>query len=143
MKKGNLYILDYFQKIKTLADSLVVAAQPIPEPDLILHILGGLPTEYDSFATSVITQSNNIFLEDLHAMVQNQEVCLNQHASLFFTHELQVTVANITPQFNNRGRELGYEQRRGREGSSRMPNQNGVKSSVVCQLCKQPNHQVA
>ena len=76
-KKGNLSMTDYLQKIKSLADSLAAAAQPIPELDLILHILGGLSPEYEPFVTSVTTKSDDLSLEDLNAMLLNQEMRIN------------------------------------------------------------------
>lgn len=141
VKKRNLSISDYLEKIKTLADSLVT--QPFLESNLILHILGGLSTKYHSFVTSVTTRLDDISIDDLHAMLQNQEVRLNQHTPNSFTHEPQANVVNITPQFNNRGRGRGCGRERGHGGPSRGPIQNGVKSSVACQLCNRPNHQTA
>nr|POF07385.1 hypothetical protein CFP56_37452 [Quercus suber] len=100
-KKGNLSMTDYLQKIKSLADSLAAAAQPIPEPDLILHILGGLSPEYESFVTSVTTRSDDLSLEDLNAMLLNQEMRIN-NAQISFSPEPQANIANSSSRFNGR-----------------------------------------
>ena len=105
-KKGNLSMTDYLQKIKSLTDSLAAAAQPIPEPDLILHILGGLSFEYESFVTSVTTRSDDLSLEDLNAMLLNQEMRIN-NAQISFSPKPQANIANSSSHFNGRGKGHG------------------------------------
>ncbi|KAL0001153.1 hypothetical protein SO802_014934 [Lithocarpus litseifolius] len=138
-KKSNLSMTDYLQKIKSLADSLAAATQPIPEPDLILHILGGLSPEYESFVTSVTTRLDDLSLEDLNAMLLNQEMRIN-NAQISFSPEPQANIANSSSCFNGCGKGHGHGRGRGRVGFTRsrnqsVANQSGARSSVICQLC--------
>ncbi|KAA8543836.1 hypothetical protein F0562_021987 [Nyssa sinensis] len=140
VKKRNLSISYYLQKIKTIGDSLAAAAQPIPKPNLILCILGGLPHEYDSFITSTTTRTDDVFIEDLHAILLNQEVQLTQYTYASFTTEPQANVTNTTLHFNGRGRGRGYGHGRGSgrgrggPGLSRGSQQSGAPSLLLANL---------
>ncbi|GAV63360.1 UBN2_3 domain-containing protein, partial [Cephalotus follicularis] len=46
VKKGNLTVADYFNRFKSVADSLTTASQPVADSDLILYVLGGLGHGY-------------------------------------------------------------------------------------------------
>uniref|UniRef100_A0A803Q2Q9 Reverse transcriptase Ty1/copia-type domain-containing protein n=1 Tax=Cannabis sativa TaxID=3483 RepID=A0A803Q2Q9_CANSA len=48
IRKGNLSISDYADKVQNLADSLAVAGYTMNDQDIILQLLNGLGPEYDS-----------------------------------------------------------------------------------------------
>lgn len=47
LKNGALSISDYFQKAKTLAQSLAAIGEPLKDSELVCYILAGLGLEYD------------------------------------------------------------------------------------------------
>jgi hypothetical protein len=56
MKKQDLCVIDYFHHVKGLTDSLVAAGAPLHEDEIVAYLLiTGLPEEFDSLVTSVIT----------------------------------------------------------------------------------------
>ncbi|XP_026432754.1 uncharacterized protein LOC113330109 [Papaver somniferum] len=52
IRKRNLHILVYLQKIKKIADSVAAIGEKVNESDLIMYVLNGLETEYDNFVVS-------------------------------------------------------------------------------------------
>ncbi|CAB4286246.1 unnamed protein product [Prunus armeniaca] len=53
LKKGSDSMMQYLERMKSLADGLAAAGAPLDDLDLIAHILRGLPPAYDSFGTSI------------------------------------------------------------------------------------------
>jgi hypothetical protein len=47
LKNGALSISDYFQKAKTLAQSLAAIGEPLKDSELVSYILACLGLEYD------------------------------------------------------------------------------------------------
>ena len=60
--------MDYPQAIQGNDDQLAAADQLVANEDLVLHMLRGLPSEYDA-ATSIKVWSNAITAEDHHSFV--------------------------------------------------------------------------
>ena len=77
LKKGNLSITDFYQKAKQYSDLLASIGQPISNNDLIIHILGGLPTEYDSLFTTINTRLADF--DELYGHLLSHELRLEQH----------------------------------------------------------------
>jgi len=76
--KGERSVSDYIEAIQEIVDQLAVVGQPIADEDLVLHMLHGLPSEYDAFATSIRVQCDAITAEDLHSLVLSEEVTVNE-----------------------------------------------------------------
>jgi len=70
--KGGLSCADYCQKIRSLADELAFAGSPISDDDLVLQVLGGLGSDYNSFVVVTNTRDHLSFNE-LQAMLQSHE----------------------------------------------------------------------
>uniref|UniRef100_A0A2N9I4N5 Uncharacterized protein n=1 Tax=Fagus sylvatica TaxID=28930 RepID=A0A2N9I4N5_FAGSY len=157
LKKGNLSITDFYQKAEQYSDLLASIGQPISDNDLIIHILGGLPTEYDSLVTTVNTRLADFSIDELYGHLLSHELRLEQHA---VTPDLGIPTANFAakpPGNSSRGHQhpassnRGFHQRnRGRHTSSRgRPNggpPNSFSNSVshgsrsFCQICLKPGH---
>ncbi|XP_026415995.1 uncharacterized protein LOC113311371 [Papaver somniferum] len=52
LKKENIYIVQYLQKIKTIADSLAAIGEKVSDEDLMMFVLNGLGNKYDVFVIS-------------------------------------------------------------------------------------------
>ncbi|KAF5458061.1 hypothetical protein F2P56_022125 [Juglans regia] len=77
LKKGALFIADYFQQFSTLADTLAAVDRPLNDYELIYFLLAGLGPEYDSFVTSVTTRVEHLSVEDLYDHLLAHEKALN------------------------------------------------------------------
>ena len=68
-KKGSLSIEDYFLKMKTIAQDLVSAGQSISNDELVLYILGGLGSEFDSVVVN-LTSKDSVTLPEAQFLLQ-------------------------------------------------------------------------
>lgn len=55
VKKGSLRMYEYMLKVKGIVDSLAVVGNPVPINDYIEDIFDGLPEEYESVITTVLS----------------------------------------------------------------------------------------
>ena len=76
LKKGNLSITDFYQKSKQYSDLLASISQPLSDNDLIIHILGGLLTKYDSLVTTVNTRLADFPIDELYGHLLSHELRL-------------------------------------------------------------------
>ena len=73
VKKGTDTIDGYFQKIKQIRDKLV-AVSIVLDDEKLLHIaFDGLPSEYDSFSSTIRTQSDVLSVEELNTLLNAEE----------------------------------------------------------------------
>lgn len=79
-KKGSTPVEEYVLKMRALAYALMAAGQNILDDDLILYILGGLGTDYESVVVN-LTSRESLTLQEVQFMLQNQEMRLEQLSS--------------------------------------------------------------
>lgn len=60
--------------IKSLVDNIVASGAKIDIEDIILYILNGLPSQYQSFKTAIRTKLNPIRLKDLYSLLISKEI---------------------------------------------------------------------
>uniref|UniRef100_A0A2N9ISY4 Reverse transcriptase Ty1/copia-type domain-containing protein n=1 Tax=Fagus sylvatica TaxID=28930 RepID=A0A2N9ISY4_FAGSY len=157
LKKGNLSITDFYQKAKQYSDLLASIGQPISDNDLIIHILGGLPTEYDSLVTTVNTRLADFSIDELYGHLLSHELRLEQHA---VTPDLGIPAAHFAakppgtstrgPQHHAASNRGSHQRYRGRHPASRGRSNGGSSHSVsngvphgsrpFCQICLKPGH---
>lgn len=75
-------MMQYLERIKSLADGLAAAGAPLDDLDLIAHILRGLPPAYDSFGTSIRVRADPIDLDTLHGLLVSEEIEILQRETL-------------------------------------------------------------
>ncbi|XP_043687904.1 uncharacterized protein LOC122639140 [Telopea speciosissima] len=81
LKKGTPSMAEYLQRVKSLADNLAAAANPVPNSDIILSNLHGLGPNYESFATSMTTRIDPIPLDNFTGLLLTQEILKDQRTS--------------------------------------------------------------
>ncbi|KAJ8622023.1 hypothetical protein MRB53_030552 [Persea americana] len=112
----SLSIDEYVKKIKHIVDSLATVCSPVDDEDIIIYTLNGLPPEYGSFRTSIRTRSAPILLEELHVLLQCEELNLDitqtSSTNILTTAMVASKEANKsgTP-FNNRGGKSNFHGR--------------------------------
>lgn len=55
IQKKDLSIVDYFNKVKGLVDTLAAARRPLEEEEIIIYMLCGLDADYDPLVPSLST----------------------------------------------------------------------------------------
>ena len=91
-KKGNSNVTDYFQRMRSLGDTLAAVGQALSDTEMSSYILAGLRTEYDPFVTSVTTRVDLLSLDELYGHLLAHEQRLEQQQS---TAELAFSIANM------------------------------------------------
>ena len=65
--KGNSSVTEYFQRVKTLADTLAAIGQPLPAYEIASSLLNGLDSSYDPLVASISTHVDPLTLEDIYS----------------------------------------------------------------------------
>jgi hypothetical protein len=60
LKTGGLSGIEYFNKMKALADTLAIIGQPLKDEEFIAYVLAGLDESYDSLVISITTRDDAI-----------------------------------------------------------------------------------
>jgi hypothetical protein len=144
LKKGGSFVTDYFQKFKSLSDTLAAAGQPLNEFESLSFVLAGLDIDFDSIVTTISTRGDTMPLKDLysHLLIHEQRI---EHQSAIT--ELVFPSANVATKSPQRGRGRGSSSfNRGRGcGRNRgfpplLPTPQGDSSRPICQACNKPSH---
>ncbi|XP_048540264.1 putative wall-associated receptor kinase-like 16 [Triticum urartu] len=73
VKKHNLYITAYFNKVKSLADTLSSIGKPLRDEEFTSFILNGLDEDYDSLIENINGRDTPMPPRDLYARLLNTE----------------------------------------------------------------------
>jgi hypothetical protein len=145
-KELDLSVANYFTKIKNLAAEMAVAEAPLSDDEVLSYLLAGIPSNYDSFVTSITTKNEALSLEEVYAHLMAYEACQLCHQS-----ELQVGHASSVNYAGrgggSRGRGCG-DHGRGhssfRGGSSPRPIDSRDRRPTIthppCQICGKVGH---
>ncbi|KAL5827956.1 hypothetical protein ACOSQ3_019798 [Xanthoceras sorbifolium] len=132
-KKGSLTITEYVLKLRTMADSLAAAGQPMSDRDLLLNVLQGLGSEYDAVIVN-ITSQDGISLQDAQFQLMSYEARLDQHNS---STSLALATASVQFAQSNNSRGGTNQYNRGRRGRGRG---TGRGRGIIYQLCGKTIH---
>ena len=66
VKKNTDTVAQYLQRIKESKDRLAAVGTLVDDEDLLHIVLKGLPSEYESFSTAMLTKSEPVSFEELH-----------------------------------------------------------------------------
>ncbi|PKA52500.1 5'-3' exoribonuclease 2 [Apostasia shenzhenica] len=121
IKQGDSSIDDYMQAIKNIINNLSTIGHSMSDPDILMHVLAGFNSTYDSIIPAITTRVDDFTLEEVHEILSSHEHLLQ----LKFTKITTVTLPSIntarrecpSPSNTNRGR--GGLSGRGRGGRSR------------------------
>lgn len=169
LKKSGESIDDYVKRIKEIKDKLANVSSVVNDEDLFIYTLNGLPSEYNTFKTSLRTRSQPPSFAELHVLLKSEESAIEKKTraeesvvpptALFANSQSGASrgLSSGNP-FRGRSQGRGRNQGRGRapfspqgrgRGSSFPPNPFSVQSAtgqgqvpgrVVCQICLRPGH---
>jgi hypothetical protein len=117
VKKNTDTITQYLQCIKEAIDKLAAVGNLVDDEDLLHIMLKGLPSEYESFSSAMLTKNESVSFEELHVLMITQEDLLKNSQANSKENFVMAMAANTAPfnnqgGFNNRGR--GHFNNRGR-----------------------------
>ncbi|KAF3779150.1 Retrovirus-related Pol polyprotein from transposon TNT 1-94 [Nymphaea thermarum] len=118
VRKGDLSMVEYLNKVRFIADALCAANEFISDDTLVHHTLNGLSTEYESFITSITTMKHLPTFAELYDLLLNHEKRLqnmHRHAS----QQVENSVAFFSQRGRGRSRFFG-----GRGRGRQQPHQN-------------------
>lgn len=81
LKKGDLSMSDYFNKVKNLADTLSAIGQPLLDEEVVSYMLAGLGEDYDPLVMSITTRVEPISLTEFYAHMLSFEIRKEHHNS--------------------------------------------------------------
>ena len=94
--KGSRSVADFLNEMKTIADDLALAQNPISDEDLVVHILGQLGDDYAHVSAALKMRDSPITFPDLFAKLVDHERSLKDPS----TSPVIATV-NQTQKFSN------------------------------------------
>jgi hypothetical protein len=92
LKKGNSFIMKYYQKFQQLADALAAMNKPLNHFEMVYFLLAGLGSEYDPFVTFVQTRVEPLPIEELYGHLLAHELRLDYHNTAI---DLSVSGADV------------------------------------------------
>ncbi|KAK6117460.1 hypothetical protein DH2020_048787 [Rehmannia glutinosa] len=98
LKKGNLPMRDYLNKVKVCCDTLAAAGQKVSEEDQMLHILSGLGNDYDSVMVSITSRVEPCSLREVYALLLSFEARLENAESSQINMDGSTINANFAAQ---------------------------------------------
>uniref|UniRef100_A0A2N9FJ85 Reverse transcriptase Ty1/copia-type domain-containing protein n=1 Tax=Fagus sylvatica TaxID=28930 RepID=A0A2N9FJ85_FAGSY len=119
VKKNTDTITQYLQRIKEAIDKLAAVGTLVDDEDLLHIVLKGLPSEYESFSSAMLTKNESVSFEELHVLMISQEELLKSSQANSKENSIMAMAVNTAPfnnsprgGFHNRGR--GHFHNRGR-----------------------------
>uniref|UniRef100_A0A2N9GMR9 Retrotransposon Copia-like N-terminal domain-containing protein n=1 Tax=Fagus sylvatica TaxID=28930 RepID=A0A2N9GMR9_FAGSY len=153
IKKNSDSVTQYLQKIKEARDKLVSVGVFIDDEEIPHIVLQGLPSDFHSFTSAMLTKNEAVRFEELHTLMKTEEDLLKS------AMDNSKEIAHMAMSFNNRGRGNGrfqnYHTRGGSQGnfnngnafSNFSPNPQNSQSwnpspssRPTCQICYKPGH---
>lgn len=136
LSKGSMSMMEYIERQRSIADSLVEDLNPIFEEDLISHLLNGLDSYYGAFTTTFMMKINVISVDDLVGCLLQEEARLEQkHVwQAFIPPSSSAFIVN----FSNNHPTPSYNSHDSTSHASR--NSDSRRSRPVCHICRKPVH---
>ncbi|XP_020683028.1 uncharacterized protein LOC110100018, partial [Dendrobium catenatum] len=135
----------YLDQIKTIVNNIAAAGSTVDTKDIVLYILNGMPTAYNSFKTAIRTSLQPIHLDDLYSLLSSEKIILQQQ-NLKDSQNSESTAF-----FSNRN--YRWKKSRGRGSFQRHPTNDRSMPQVealssarppfqcpTCQICGKSGH---
>jgi hypothetical protein len=103
IKKNSDSVTQYLQKIKEAREKLVSVGVFIDDEEILHIVLQGLPTEFHSFTSAMLTKNEAVRFEELHTLMKTEEDLLKSAVdnSKEIAHMAMVASKNSQPSFNS------------------------------------------
>ena len=89
-------MVEYFTKIKRIADTLALAGKPIKLNDFAMHVLTSLDfSDYESLITVVLAREGIVTLDDMYSLLLNHENMIEQKKGKIASDVMHHKSANV------------------------------------------------
>ncbi|KAJ4746261.1 Gag/pol [Rhynchospora pubera] len=131
LTKGSTSCSDYVHQIRAISDELAFIGAPVPDEDLVMTLLGGLGTDYNSFVVAINTRQEPASFLEVQSLLLSHECLLHaQHQPVATLPSSSNPAAFYASQSNNVRPSTGNNRNprsfRGRGGPFRPPH-NGMR----------------
>jgi len=82
LKKKDMTAADYFQKMKTLADTMASIGNPLQDQEILGYMLAGLGSLYEALVTTVSTRDTPVSLTNFYAYLISAELRIERNTSV-------------------------------------------------------------
>lgn len=110
LKKGTLSMKDYLDKIKGCIDILAARGHTLSEEDQILHVLGGVGTEFDSVVIYFTSRVETLTLSEVGALLSAHETRL-EALNVKIDTTVEVNTVTVAPKKNYDAQAQGQNSR--------------------------------
>uniref|UniRef100_A0A2N9JAW9 Retrovirus-related Pol polyprotein from transposon TNT 1-94-like beta-barrel domain-containing protein n=1 Tax=Fagus sylvatica TaxID=28930 RepID=A0A2N9JAW9_FAGSY len=103
IKKNSDSVTQYLQKIKEARDKLINVGVLIDDEEILHLVLQGLPSEFHSFTSAMLTKNEAVHFEELHTLMKTEEDLLKSAVdnSKEIAHMAMVANKHSQPSFNS------------------------------------------
>lgn len=115
-KKPSETIDQYFKRIKELKDKLAHVFVVIDNEYLVIYALNGLPTEYNTFRTSMRTCATPITFAELHVLLVSEEIAIEKQIKR--DESFSLSAALFVAHNSNQNSNSNFGRRRGKNKAS-------------------------
>ncbi|PKU81649.1 Retrovirus-related Pol polyprotein from transposon TNT 1-94 [Dendrobium catenatum] len=136
----------YLAKIKTIVDTIAASGSSVDQEDIILYILNGLPSSYNSFKTSIRTSLLPIDLDTLYSLLCSEEIHVQQETE----KESSPLSDSVALYSNTSSNKFRNNKKFPRNKNTSLPpssshtasnNQSGNSNTrPICQICGKMGH---
>ena len=130
IKKNSDSVTQYLQKIKEARDKLVSVGVFIDDEEILHIVLQGLPSDFHSFTSAMLTKNEAVRFEELHTLMKTEKDLLKSAMdnSKEIAHMAMVANKNSQPSFSpfngNRGRGRNQNSSNRGRGNGRFQSYN-------------------
>ncbi|VFQ90765.1 unnamed protein product [Cuscuta campestris] len=152
---GDRSIAVYLHEMHSLANELALIQNPIPEEDLVSHILNQLGSDYDPITSAAHLRETHISFAELGNILRDYERKLkaSEEASSATVLTANVTQSSMSGRsFGNSGHASSFSHDAARSPQGRHQNRNSsdfgrhprraFASNGACQFCAIPDHDI-
>ena len=149
LKKGSLSVIEYFQKLKQLVDTLTAVHRPLDDFEVNSYLLAGLSSDYESMIASIQMLAAPMSLDELYGHLLTHEQCLTQLHPLPNGAAPLVNTITTTPSNSNKGGRGNRSHNFSHGGRSNGGRSRGrgvlglappTTSRPTCQVCHKVGH---
>lgn len=81
LKKGSVFVTEYFSKLRSVTDELVVPSSPVSSLDFITHLISGLGQQYHPVVVHIEANILKMSINEVYSMLLTHEARLESAQS--------------------------------------------------------------
>ncbi|KAI0494798.1 hypothetical protein KFK09_024941 [Dendrobium nobile] len=143
----DLTMQQYLSHIKSIVDNIAASGSTVDPEDIIIHILNGLPTSYNSFKAAIRTNPVNLDLDNLYSLLCSEEINVSQEQAketLLTASNTALYSSSYNPQRGNKSKKY-FKPKQPPQNQhlpmiSQAPQTPTSTTRITCQICGKAGH---